>query len=855
MRSFSSPQNSWQSKLLWYGALIAAGVAVVACLFEILVLAPSFSHISVLLAALFVSMLISRYEVRLPGTSVKFSAADIFAFWGVIWLGLSGGVLVGGCASLARYSVSTTNREKLVQRVAADTLATFFSAVAFYITFQYFASAGDIVLGSIRIPGQMLMASCAMVATHFAQRTALDYLLKPKANPEGIAADQRTSNPWNSLTYAVSFIATIFLYAIFKHFGIELGLVLVPVAVAGDLAYKFHVRQVEIQTKLISEASRIHLATVEALATAIDARDQMGIGHVRRTQIFAVGIGNILGLAEDEISALRTGALLHDIGKLAVPDHILNKPGRLTPAEMEKTKTHALVGASILEKVGYRYPVVPTVKYHHEFWNGTGYPEGLRGSNIPLTARILSVADSYDTLRSARPYRAAVSRDEACNFLRSRAGSQFDPRIVDLFLRNLKIFEAEVEAQQLTYDIDRDAVSVSDVIDDGASPNYVEQIKRANREVFTLYSLARDFSSELDLDEILPLFTYKILELVPFDTSIVYLLDDSQKFATAAHVHGLNRDVLFNRRINVGEGATGRVLKDRKASGSVDSFEDFETIGVVPDDEYLSMASIPLLADDRLIGALSLYSTELSAYEDEHLRLLETVSRIAADAICRSLEHAVTENYALTDPMTGLPNARSLQMQFEKEVKRASRSESSFQVLVLDLDGFKAVNDTYGHKAGDRMLKEIGGVVKDQLRQYDFLARYGGDEFVAIVPDTDSSDVLDLARRIEEAVRGFALPIGNDEFAQVGVSIGTACYPVHGETFDQIIVSADKAMYLTKSFNRKKSALPVGVEPEVHSDLAVPEEIAAIATATAMTDDGLILEVDETHVVTSAAIN
>ena len=853
MRSFCSPENSWQSRILWYGVVIAAGVTVLASLIEVFLLTPSLSHLSVLSVALFVSILISRYELRIPGTSVRFSASDIFAFWGVIWLGVSGGVLVSASASLARYGSSLPNREKLATKVAADTLSTLFSAIAYYVAYQYFNAVNNVVLGGIRIPGQVMIGACLMVITHFAQRTALGYLLRPRADASATRVDRVQS--WYYLTYAVSFVATLFLYVIFKHFGIELGLVLVPVAVAADLAYKFHVRQVEVQTKLISEASRIHLATVEALATAIDARDQMGMGHVRRTQIFAVGIGNILGLGEDDIGALRTGALLHDIGKLAVPDHILNKPGRLTPAEMEKTKTHALVGASILEKVGYPYPVVPTVKYHHECWDGTGYPEGLRGSNIPLTARILAVADTFDTLRSERPYRPAVDREEACSFLRSRAGSQFDPRVVDIFLRNLNIFEAEIEAQQLTYEVDREAVGVSDLIDVGASPNYVEQIKRANREIFTLYSLARDFSSELNLDEILPLFTDKIGELVPFETSIVYLLDEAGQFATAAHVHGKNREILFSRRIGVGAGETGRVLKERRASGSVDPLGDFETIGVVLDDEYISMASIPLLADDRLIGAISLYSTELSAYEDEHLRLLETISRIAADAICRSLEHAVTENYALTDPMTGLPNARNLQMQFEKEVKRASRSDGSFQVLVLDLDGFKAVNDTFGHKAGDKMLKEIGAVVKNQLRQYDFLARYGGDEFVAIVPDTDSSDVLDLARRIEEAVRGFGLAIGKDEVASVGVSIGTACYPVHGETFDQIIVSADKAMYLTKSFNRKKNAPLAAAEQDVVAVLSVPPEIASFATAKGVTEEGLILEVDETHVVSSSAIN
>lgn len=836
----------------------AATVALFASIVEMLLFSASFSHLTVVAAALFVSVLISRYEMRIPGTSIDFSTKDIFAFWGVIWLGLSGGVVLATSASLAQHFRSKLRSDQFVVAVAADVLAIFFSGVAFYFSAGYFDNAGVLKLGNVVVPAQIVIASCFMALAHLSQRAALVYLLRRSVEGSTTRARGRVLLI-SPIKTAISLVATLFLYVIFRHFGIELGLVLIPLAVAGDLAYKFHVRAVEQQTKFITESSRIHLATVEALATAIDAREQVGSGHVRRTQIYAVGIGNILGLGEDEINALRTGALLHDIGKLAVPDHILSKPGRLTPAEMEKTKTHALVGASILEKVGFKYPVVPTVKYHHESWSGEGYPEGLRGNSIPLTARILAIADTFDTLRTARPYRAAVSRDEACNFLRSRAGSQFDPRLVEVFLRNLKIFESEIDALRLTYDEDRETVGVTELIDGGASPNYVEQIKRANREVFTLYSLARDFSSELNLEEILPLFTEKVRELVPFDTSIVFLLDETGQYATTAHVHGQNREALHSRRIAVGEGATGHVIKDRKSDGNLDPSRDFVHLASELRGEYCSMASIPLIADDRLVGALSLYSSELPLYQEEHLRLLETISRIAADAICRSLEHAVTENYALTDPMTGLPNARSLQMQFDKEVKRASRNDGSFQVLVLDLDGFKAVNDTFGHKAGDRMLKEIGSVVRDQLRQYDFIARYGGDEFVAIVPDTNNTDVLDLARRIEIAVESFVLTVGEGQTATVGVSIGTACYPVHGETFDQIIVSADKAMYLTKSFNRKRSAAlrDEGSGGERRQPPAsMPEELEGFATVAGVSNDGLVLEVDETPVVvSSSAIN
>lgn len=857
MKSLSSPNNSWQSNVLWLCAVAPAAAVVAFSIIEVVSISGSPSRIAVVTASIFVSILMGRYEIRVPGTQFNFSPRDIFGFWGVIWLGVSGGILLGACASVAYHRGSSPDRRRLARDVAIDVLSVFFSAIAFYLAVEYIGTIDRLVLiGGLSISGEVVLASCVMALTQFAQRTALVHLLGDEPyeeSPEPAVAELLVIS---FTTTMVSLLATIFLFVVFSHFGIEFGLVIIPLAVVGHLSYKIHLRRLEQKTKLIREASRIHLATVEALATAIDARDQVGMGHVRRTQIYAVGIGNILGLGEDEIAALRTGALLHDIGKLAVPDHILNKPGRLTPAEMEKTKTHSLVGASILEKVGFPYPVVPTVKYHHEFWDGRGYPEGLRGAHIPLTARILAIADAYDTLRGARPYRAAVPRDEACAFLRSRAATQFDPRIVDVFLRNLKIFEAEITAQQLTYESDRETVNVSTTVDAGASPNYVEQIKRANREVFTLYSLARDFSSALELDEILRLFTEKVREMIPVDTSVVYLLDESEEFATSAYVEGRNKTTLAHRRVTVGEGATGNVLKKGRPAENVDPALDFEFINPELKQEYLAMASIPLMADEKVIGAISLYSAELTRYQDEHLRLLETISRIAADAISKSLEHAVTENYALTDSMTGLPNARSLQIHFEKEVKRAGRNDGSFQLLVLDLDGFKAVNDTHGHKAGDRMLKDIGEVIKGQLREYDFLARYGGDEYVAIVPDTDSTDVMELARRIEDAVQSFALPVGDEgATARVGVSIGTACYPIHGETFDQIVVAADKAMYLTKGFHKKRGGTAKEEAPTSKGKIELPEEIMEFASVKGFSKDGLVLEVDETHIVASSAVN
>ena len=328
------------------------------------------------------------------------------------------------------------------------------------------------------------------------------------------------------------------------------------------------------------------------------------------------------------------------------------------------------------------------------------------------------------------------------------------------------------------------------------------------------------------------MFAAKVSEFVPAETCVVYLLDSTKRYAAAAHVEGRNDGSLASLRIKVGQGATGYALKTCERVQNVNPDLDFYYAQAELAGDYTTMAAIPLIADDELIGAVSVYACELKAYGEDHLRVLETISRIASDAINKSLEHDKTRTHALTDPMTGLPNARSLQMQFDKEVARASRGGSSLQLLMLDLDGFKAVNDSFGHKVGDEMLKSIGKVIVGQLRDYDFLARYGGDEFVALVPETTAKDVADLCERIEKAVRQFSLPISGGRSAAVGVSLGSAAYPKDGESFDEMVAAADSAMYDRKA-RRKRSVIQ---EEDPFKDI-------------------LIVELDETHVVRSTAVN
>ncbi len=584
------------------------------------------------------------------------------------------------------------------------------------------------------------------------------------------------------------------------------------------------------KTRETEELSRIHFATAEALATAIDAKDQTTHCHVRRVQIYAAGLGEVLGLSKAEIAALKAGALLHDIGKLAVPAHIINKPGRLTPAEFEKMKIHTTVGAQILSRVDFPYPVMPIVRHHHEQWDGMGYPDGLKGEQIPVTARIISVVDCFDSVREDRPFRRGMTRDEAIAFLLRGSGNHFDPKVVELFIEHLPRFEEKIAAEGLPQQLPSPeahtpftliGVDMSQTRERGAYMAY-DQIKSAHQEVYALYEIARTFGSSLDVRNTMEVLVDKVGHVVPFDTCVVYLYDELKGYARPAHVAGRNAQLMATKCFAPGEGVTGFALANRSPINQLHPSLDLGGLEIERD--YRSMASLPLFKDEMLLGALSVYSTELDQYTDDHMRLLETVTRLASDALSNAMQHAQAESNALTDPLTGLPNARYMALRFDEEASRARRNLRPFQVVMLDLDDFKIVNDTYGHKVGDKMLREMGRIIQTQLREYDFLARYAGDEFVAIVQELVGNQVEELRHRIETAVSEFSLQVRGGGEARVGISVGTATYGVEGETLDQLLVAADQAMYRAKSDHKlekisKQTEQPMAVETSIEIDL------------------------------------
>ncbi|MCA1816580.1 MAG: diguanylate cyclase [Acidobacteria bacterium] len=807
------------ARAYWLASVCAGALIVAWALSRVLAFTPA-QGLELLALSSFV--VVSTFlRIRLPNTNACITAGDAFVFLGAILLGTPAAVLLAALDSSVNSLRTHKRATSWLFSPATMSLTVLASSSAFYATLANCYGYTRAAVGSTT-PAfeQLLVALSAMAVAHYLTNGALIgalYALKTRRSVFKFWHDQYL---WTSCAFFVAAVAAGLMYQAIQTLGLLYVLLSLPVIAATFTTYKIYFERMSEKSREAEELARLHLATVEALATAIDAKDQTTHCHVRRVQIYAAGMGKILGLSHNDIEALKAGALLHDIGKLAVPDHILNKPGKLTAAEFERMKVHTTVGAQILERIDFPYPVTPIVRHHHERWDGLGYPDALRGEEIPWTARIFAVVDCFDSVREDRPYRRGLSLDEASALLIRGAGTHFDPQVVELFLKHLPEFEREITERGLDqHGFTNSEADARALVEEGsavlspthphfAPPDYLEQIKNAHREVYALYEIAHAFGASLDVEDRCAALVNKVGHVVPFDTCAIYLYDPLKNYATVTHVTGRNAELLRERCVAPGEGVIGFVLANRRAASAFDPMLDFRDLALPAGERYRSMVALPLVKDERLLGVIAVYSASLDQYTDDHQRLLDTVARLASDAFAHALHHAETESNALTDALTGLPNARALHIRYEEEEARAKRTGASFQVVMLDLDDFKQVNDTFGHQIGDQMLREIARLLQDQLREYDFLARYAGDEFVAVVQELTEPQVADLRLRIERAISRFSLRVHPEAHARVGISVGAARFGEDGESLSALLIAADQAMYSVKSDHKRRRARP-----------------------------------------------
>jgi diguanylate cyclase (GGDEF)-like protein/putative nucleotidyltransferase with HDIG domain len=593
-----------------------------------------------------------------------------------------------------------------------------------------------------------------------------------------------------------------------RMFHWETALLVLPAVYLVYRSYRLYLSRLEDEKRHVEEMANLHLRTIEALALAIEAKDHTTHDHLQRVRIYAIEVAKELGVTKDEMEALHAAALLHDIGKLAVPEHIISKPGRLTPEEFEKMKIHPVVGAEILERVRFPYPVVPIVRAHHEKWDGSGYPFGLKGEEIPIGARILTAVDYLDALASDRQYRRALPLEVVIQRLVGESGKSFDPRVVNILQKRYRELEKIVEtrfghkeSKALSKDLKVErgfapAAGFEDIsTKEGQEATFLSSIAAARQEAQTLFELSQDLGASLSLGETLSVFSVKLKRLVPYDAIVIYVRRND--LLMPEHVNGDNFRLFSSLQIPLGQGLSGWVAENKKPivngnpsvePGYLNDPSKFSTLR--------SAMAIPLEGLAGVVGVLSLYHAETDAFTSDHLRILLAISSKMALAIENALKYEQAESSATTDYLTGLPNARSLFLQLDRELARCKRDTAPLIVMVCDMDGFKQINDRFGHLEGNRVLRLFAQRLKDTCREYDYVARMGGDEFVLVAPGLTT----DAAEKKGTLLRDLATDVGREvcEEELLSLSLGYATYPEDGQDAEGLLATADRRMYIEK---------------------------------------------------------
>ncbi len=764
---------------------------------------------------LLVAVLASSLKIQLPGIDGTMSANFLFILLSVLELSLPETLVLGCTATLAQCLFGTP-RKPLPIKIVFNV----FSMMANAIALSYFACRGlQPVLGVGTLPLLVVTALIFFLANTVPVAVIIS-LTEGKPARKVWAECHFWSFPFYlvgaAVVFAVGFVG--------KQAGWQTSLLILPLVYWIYHSYHLYLaklaaekRQVEIEKRNAEEVAALHLRTIESLALAIEAKDHTSHKHLQRVRVFTVEVAKELGFPDDEIEALRAAALLHDIGKLAIPEHIINKPGRLTLEEFEKMKIHTLVGAEILERVAFPYPVAPIVRSHHERWDGTGYPDGLKGERIPMGARVLAAVDCLDALASHRQYKNAISLDAAMEEVASLSGSAFEPRVIEVLQHRYR--EMQRMAQSDSMAAEETALSADVRVEAGVEPaagfgqtpipgtandtDFLSSIASARQEAQTMFELSQDLGNSLSLGETLSVLSMRLRKMIPCDSMAVFLLQEGRLIPEL--VSGDNFWLLSSLNIGLGEGLCGWVADKRKPI--VNGNPEAETGYVSDPAKFTTLRSalaVPLEGLNGVVGVLALYRADADAFSADHLRILLAVSSKIALSVENALKYQRAEDSATTDYLTGLPNARSLFAHLSSELARCRRTGTSLAVTVCDLDNFKQINDLYGHLEGDKLLRDFAVQLKEICRGYDYVARMGGDEFVLVAPGLSAEAASEKARLLNllavEAGRKIA---GRD---LVGMSVGTAFCPEDGFDIKCLLAEADRRMYSMKKLHHSEPA-------------------------------------------------
>jgi putative nucleotidyltransferase with HDIG domain len=688
-------------------------------------------------AFLLVSLFSTGARVRVPLASRPLPLSYLFVLLGLVELGTPETILLACALTLAECYWQPQPKPR-------------FSFALFQVALMAVAAgAAERVYHSGWFESALFEGSAVDTSLRLAAATLAFFLIStaPIAAWTAISEREKFASVWLSTSFwslphylAGAGIARAVSSA--AHFiGWQTVLLSGPVVYLIYRSYRLYLNRLEAEKRHAEEVASLHLRTIEALALAIEAKDHTTHEHLQRVQVYALELAHALELDDTDQQALQAAALLHDIGKLAVPEHIISKPGRLTPEEFEKMKIHPIVGAEILERVRFPYPVAPIVRAHHEKWDGSGYPAGLKGNAIPIGARILAAVDCLDALASDRQYRRALPLDEAMKVVRSESGKAFDPRVVEALAEGY----VEWERKALITAPKPAALSTDVKVERGAAPaagfeasnglvgaakagepavDFLNLIAGARQEVQALFEISQDLGNSLSLDETLSLLDVRLRRIIPHHSLAVWLTRGEE--LVPGYVNGEDCRLFSSLQIPMGQGLSGVGGGKRQAHCERKSVVEPSYLNDKNRTSSLQSAvAVPLEGSNGTMGVLALYHMERDAFTKDHLRILMAINPKIGMSIENALRFQQAESSATTDYLTSLPNARSLFLQLDAEVSRARRNTQPLTIVVLDLDELKGINDRYGHLEGNRCLREVAAGLKASCREYDYVARMG----------------------------------------------------------------------------------------------------------------------------------
>jgi len=492
-----------------------------------------------------------------------------------------------------------------------------------------------------------------------------------------------------------------------------------------------------------------YVATIGALAAVLDAKDRYTEAHSRETAELAVKVGKRLGLQGEQRRLLEYGALLHDIGKIGIPGYILQKPGPLTPEEFAVMREHPVIGERILASVPFLAPLGPIVRAEHERWNGTGYPDGLKGEEIPIEARIIHACDAFHAMASDRAYRKALPPEEIMAEFRKESAQQFDPRVVEVMLQVI-----DEEPPHVTAEAQASGQPAPDPLVTG-SRSWAQHMQ-------SIETLGQHLARATTIEDVCNRIGETISAMLPHDQCRVLLMSEDRTRLEIVYLNGTGpaeyRDVTSqNAAVAVGEGIAGWVAESRRGVVIGDTEHHPKAAHVTGTDVIdESMLAVPVVFEDELLGVIVVLKLGLNQYNLDQLRLLTILANQAAVSIANARLIDRLASAATIDPLTGLMNRAA----FEEAInKQLLRPQSWGTLLMLDVDNLRETNDAYGHRAGDAVLKRIGRAIRTSIRSDDLGSRWIGDNFAILAPGIDAAQAELLAKRIETAVQSDRISI------------------------------------------------------------------------------------------------